>query len=47
MRPTEALGDHDSDSAVQLGCIPVSLLQNLLMERRKTEVILIATFVDV
>jgi hypothetical protein len=46
MRPGEALGYDDPDPTVELARVPVSLLQDLLMERRKAKVVLVATLID-
>lgn len=47
MRSNEPFRYHDFDPAVGLASVPVSLLQDLLMELGKANVILIAVLIDV
>lgn len=47
MRPREAFGYHDSNPAVELACVPMPLLQDLLMERGEAKAVLVAILIDV
>lgn len=47
MRPGKALSYHNPDSAVELPCFPMPLLQYLLMKRREAKIVLIAIFIHI
>ena len=46
MRAGEAFGYDDPDPTVQVSRFPVSLLQDLMVERRKAKAVLVTILVD-
>jgi hypothetical protein len=45
--PSESLSYNHSDSAMQVSSFPVSLFQNILVERRETKVVLISVLINI